>query len=156
MEALKNLFIPYRLAVLAKEKGFNESCMTTYMPSPLPPYKWSLQSIHGIILYSKQQQSDSHKLDFTGYLNSVPAHFGLKSVSAPLYQQIVEWLRDKHDILISVAPYTSEEHMFDAVIIQKYSNVSGYRNKIQTSPNQVWHNYYEAFNYAIEESFKLI
>lgn len=27
---MKNLFIPYELAVIAKEKGFNEDCLAAY------------------------------------------------------------------------------------------------------------------------------
>ena len=75
------------------------------------------------------------------------------SVDAPLYQQVIDFIRDK------------------GIVISIYNNASGYLwNRAKTEggtdlgwseyngPNEsgVWDSYYEALNNAIEEALKLI
>ncbi len=78
---MKDLFVPYEIAVIAKEKGFDEPCLGYY--------------------------SDSHKLYLTdntnGFENSILSVSNRvrneNLISAPLYQQIIEWLKI-HDITV--------------------------------------------------------
>lgn len=99
MTQLSSLFVPYDIALMAKEKGFNDPCLTEYMPNPFNN-KWILQPIKYTLLNSKTEQNNSQKGDFTGYKNSVPAPYGLKSVAAPIYQQLVDWFEKEHELLI--------------------------------------------------------
>jgi len=87
-QELKNLFIPYNLASLAMEKGFDEPCLCHY-------------------------HNDNEDLSDTGfylaeYFNAMGitttqyrSNKGMGNVvAAPLYQQILDWLKTEHDIVI--------------------------------------------------------
>jgi len=124
---MKNLFIPYELAVIAKEKGFNEPCFGFYTEE----YKE--------LIFSQPKIHLS---------NSLPT----KPLNAPMYQQIVDWFREKHNIEVSVKSWKNEG---DGKVIYVYSN------KILGLPSTFRFDfkselYYETLNKAIEEAFKLI
>lgn len=74
---MKNLFIPYELAVIAKEKGFNEPCFTYWYTT-----NWQNPKLHG------------KDVCFSGYTN-----YPDSNTIAPLYWQIIEWLKEK-DLLV--------------------------------------------------------
>lgn len=66
---MKKIFLPYKLAVIAKEKGFNETCIGFYT-----------------------NQRKLHIYDFESH----PDEFIRRTeatLKAPLYQQIIDWLR---------------------------------------------------------------
>jgi len=124
---MKNLFIPYELAVIAKEKGFNEPCFGFYTEE----YKE--------LIFSQPKIHLS---------NSLPT----KPLNAPMYQQIVDWFREKHNIEVSVKSWKNEG---DGKVIYVYSN------KILGLPSTFRFDfkselYYETLNKAIEEAFNLI
>lgn len=70
-----HLFLPYELSVIAKEKGFNEKCLTYY------GLDTKLRSEYG------------------WFVNNAMSG---KQATAPLYQQIVDWFRETHNIQIIV------------------------------------------------------
>ena len=76
---MKNLFVPYNLAVLAKEKGFNIPVLACYdgrkESNPLVQLD---NSLHGI---------DYNKWDNL-------------ATSAPLYQQLIDWFFNNHKIIV--------------------------------------------------------
>lgn len=72
MKDLKSLFLPYELAKIAKEKGFNEPCCAYYLKSD--------KSLN----FSFNASND----EYTDCL-------------APLCQQIVDWFREEKDIHIT-------------------------------------------------------
>lgn len=113
---MKHLFIPYNLAVIAKEKGFDEPCLGFYPTSTYDIYTEG-QFILG---------SDLH---------------GCK---APLYQQTVDWFREKHKIHIEISHRRDDEY---AVYNLNDKGVF-YR--------AICKGYYDSYNLAITESFKLI
>ena len=78
---MKHLFIPYELALIAKEKGFNEDCLAYYQDEGNLVCCDTNQVKGEFIPYKEQRDDDS--------------------ATAPLYQQIVDWFREKHNILIS-------------------------------------------------------
>jgi membrane carboxypeptidase/penicillin-binding protein PbpC len=72
-----------------------------------------------------------------------------ENLAAPLYQQIIDWFREKHEILIKVDP--CELNIF-------YSWVKDCRDgtcRIKYD-SPLTTDYYEALKKAIEEAFKLI
>jgi hypothetical protein len=72
---MKNLFVPYNTAkVLIKEKGFDAQCL----------YYWSvgLNDITTLVCTEKYCKFDS--------------------IGAPLYQQVIDWLREKHKLHILI------------------------------------------------------
>lgn len=136
---MKELFLPYELAVIAKEKGFNEKCLAYYrILEKKPDLKYYNMS------------SVAHKNDRNSKLKG-------EYLTAPLYQQIVDWFREKHEIYIHVEFATSLQRYFGEIQERKKPDdtilAPGY-NRHGSDINEDTH--YEAFNKAIEEAFKLI
>lgn len=66
---MEHLFVPYDLALKLKEKGFNECCFGFFDP------------LHnGLVIYNDERENLNSEMSW---------------VSAPLYQQTVDWLREK-------------------------------------------------------------
>lgn len=116
---MKHLFVPYELAKLAKEKGFDESCLARFFSEKL-----TIATTFG------SKNSDD-----------VPKEYNFNCI-APLYQQLVDWFREKYHIhiinssihyRISGANFATIEKHFGAPV-----------------------NYYNVFTKALEEAFKLI
>ncbi len=124
---MKHLFIPYELAIIAKEKKFNEPCLTSY-------YDTGRLSTDLIISLEDKQLTNE-------FVNC----------SAPLYQQIVDWFREKHKIHIHVSHWT-EQPVGDEIWTDCYQNfING--DALDVS---IFKSYYEALKKAIEEAFKQI
>lgn len=84
---MKNLFVPYKIAVLAKQYGFNEKCLTYYG-------------------FNKKLKKDNFGAWF---LNKTMV---TTQASAPIYQQIIDWFRIKHGIDIAYK-LKSSYHRFE-------------------------------------------
>lgn len=128
---MKHLFIPCVLAIMAKEKGFNEPCIGLYLENNQ--------------LYSLTNSTS----DFTSVTNENKKH----ESAAPTYQQIVDWFREKHGIVITPALYSRRHFNEDNNFIFR-GELS--HPKLGSSHTEKTSEYYEAFNKAIEEAFKLI
>jgi predicted ATP-grasp superfamily ATP-dependent carboligase len=117
---MENLFVPYEIALKLKEKGFDEPSLAYY---------------------------DKDKDFIIGILNNI----GLKRfISAPLYQQVVDWFREKHKIVIYVGLYDREDVNSWKYEITKYGEY-----KLMGMSKQFPCTYYEALTKAIEEALKL-
>ncbi len=85
---MKHLFLPYELAVIAKEKGFNEPCLAVFFYHKnfkMCPDLWDNDNpCHNTITNTQYYKEDNY-----GDL-----------VTAPLYQQVLNWLRISHSIKI--------------------------------------------------------
>lgn len=145
---MRHLFVPYGIAVMAKDAGFNESCFAYYdrqnllFTSSVSNKDWS----------KKQCKSDLH--------------------TAPLYQQLTDWFREKHKIevnIFSVLPFIygysfeymdawSKEdkstalHLLDQVLYAEKQTIG----KPINDWKELKYTYYEAYNAALIEAFKLI
>jgi hypothetical protein len=123
---MKNLFLPYELAVIAKEKGFNEKCLAGFDTD---------KEFH---LYNDDEQD--------GWRNkNIPAG----EFSAPLYQQIVDWFRIKKAISVEIS-WNEHMKMWQGVIQDFRDPVNTY-DDYGTSED-----YYTTYNAVITEAFKLI
>jgi hypothetical protein len=114
---------------MAKEKGFDEECLRTYAYwDELEPDKIELVEI-----------------DEECQLQPSTQWFAV--CAAPLYQQLIDWFRNKHGIVIWIetAPY---------------ARTFNFRFYIETSDNRLEGNkskdYYKVYNEAFEYAFKLI
>lgn len=120
---MKNLFVPYEIAKQLKEKGFNEVCFTNYSKNAT--------------LMSVDSASGSINTDLSDY----------EDCSAPLYQQVIDWFRNTHKIIIESRPLNTLG-WWDALIYnqecERIYRDGGYKT------------YYEALTKAIEEAIKLI
>lgn len=123
---MKNLFLPYELSILAKEKGFNEPCLTWYL------------SIGVLNEANRDLRLSNFNTDTF-------------AVSAPIYQQIIDWLREEHRIIVSVdvSPYTPSLNWGYVKSVE--SKIGKWTNE-QENPLP----YYEALNKAIKEALILL
>lgn len=71
METLKDIFVPYEIAVQLKKIGFDEPCIAGY---------YLCQGVHPIL--------DQMILNITG-------SNGNYDISTPTYEQVLKWFRDK-------------------------------------------------------------
>lgn len=125
---MKHLFVPYNLALLMKEKGFNEPCFTYHLWDGNEQNKEFKNGLGNFVFHAKSGKTN------TDYAQS-------KHISAPLYQQATDWLREKHGISVWVYPPKNLWH------VQMESG-----EQFASSGDT----YYEALNKAIEEALKLI
>lgn len=127
---MKHLFVPYELALKLKEKGFNESCFGywkngSFKSQPIMIFVWE---------DDMSPVENSHIGNWWGLC------------AAPLYQQVIDWFREKHNIMI-------ELHWQEGT--QDYSFCYGYKAGKWFFPKET-SQYYEALNKAVEEALKLI
>lgn len=130
---MKHLFIPYELAVIAKEKGFNEPCLGFYK-----------EDNENIVINSGNTNSSNES--YAVLKQQTPI------ISAPLYQQIVDWFREKSKIeliILSNTHVSEENNKWEYSIYSLHS-----KDRLKSELN--FHSYYDALNKAIEEAFKLI
>ncbi len=125
---MKNLFVPYNLALLAKEKGFNEPCLGYY-------------DVKNQKIYPSEGM-------ISNWFNTTNENVGFDwKFSAPLYQQLIDWFREKHSIWIEVQVVFYQGSIYYIAWVRNTKHLYDSSN-IST--------YYEALSKALEEAFKLI
>lgn len=90
---MKHLFVPYELALLAKDKGFDNPCMAYYNDDKELCIKRG-NSLSGII------NQDCHRLN----------------ILAPLYCQLVDWAYNKDGVILQYRP--DDEDKMNKEILQ--------------------------------------
>ena len=97
---MKEQFVPYEIANILKEKGFDEPCFGTY-------------NSFGDFIQSNSEYplpKNSDKLHDDIWLKHIQTHFPDHTpdmlCTAPLWQQVIDWLRDKHQIEIVLSGIT--------------------------------------------------
>lgn len=124
---MKDLFVPFPLALLARTKEFAEPCLAIYS------------------LLDPEQDAQLHKHP-ENCINGASIHPA--AITAPLYQQLVDWFREKHNVLIWVRPASHSRALFTYHVDGKNDIII---NRIDVAPE-----YYEALTAALTEAFKLI
>lgn len=123
---MKNLFVPYELALLAKEKGFNEPCFTNFNHNKMFCIELVKDVEHSDCSNSKLHRS---------------------CVSALLYQQLVDWFRETHKMHIEIK---CPDGVWKYLYYLKPFGITGQNGGIG------YNTYYESLNAALIEAFKLI
>jgi len=124
---IEDNFVPYELALKLKEKGFEDECFKKYIAGCL----WSNPSVPETYKFIHSNSSDC---------------------LAPLYQQVVDWFREKHNIHIHISlNQFGYGWMFALISTTHYKSVKDLVGGVKFK----W-TYYETLNKAIEESLKLI
>jgi|SRR6185437_2793942 len=125
---MKNLFVPYKIAVIAKEKGFNER----------PEFGMETS------LYDKNKEH-------TFYANYGVMFSDLDEgyIYAPLYAQVVDWFRTKHKIIIGVTYMYEDKDLWIADIVE-------IKNKYLTTQLESQPTYYMSLKDALLFAFNLI
>lgn len=129
---MKHLFVPYEIALQLKEKGFNEGCLAFYKDK-------SLEFVC--------QDNDEEIFCFN---KTIDKRFPWTPIShittAPLFQQIIDWFREKYNIDI--------HHVIVAGMHYGYCL---FKNRKRINKEQGFFiSPKEALHQAIEEALKLI
>ena len=120
---MRKLFVPYELAVKLKEKGFDEMSLAKYYLQDEEVF---------LMIGDKEIEEAENGGDGIAF-----------ECNAPLFQQVVDWFREKHGIDFSSLKLKDG---YTVVVVDKTE--TGWRSK--SLP------YYEALTKAIEESLRLI
>lgn len=75
MQTIQKQFVPYKIALAIKELGFNEMCIATF-----------------------DEDKDFDLQNFEQNYDTFPSHI----IAIPLWQQVIDWLREKYDINIVI------------------------------------------------------
>jgi hypothetical protein len=128
---MNHLFLNKKLSQLAKEKGFNEPCLAYY---------GDMEILYGNLWngYAIEMGLPDNSFHVVCY--------------APLYQQIIDWFREKHAIIIHAHPKGLISYYGYVGRIGNMSNEKQFYDESWSGKS----NYYQALDKAIEESFKLI
>lgn len=102
---MKKLFVPYEIALLAKQYGFDEFCLTKFEPKlyTKPNGDQILSAIIQTTFLNGIPKHYEHG-GFEGYKNSVKSRFGDEQVAAPLYQQLINWFKENFQIRFKIEP----------------------------------------------------
>jgi len=143
---MEHLFVPFEICLTLREKGFDEPCRDHWERGQNDK-EWELFT-SGEWLTKKDLMADYK--DANGNLCG--------EISAPLYQQVLDWLREKHKIYIEliIDGWENDEKITDEYI--------GYRAFVwKVSEPKPHHNddlgmsdYYTILKVAIEHALKLI
>ena len=82
---MQKQFVTYEIALKLKELGFDEECINEYWFT-CEKLRFSFESIKNIYHY-KRSNSDNNDISL---------------ISAPLWQQVIDWFREKHNIHIEI------------------------------------------------------
>ena len=111
---MKNEFVTYEITVKLKELGFDEPCFGYY--TPMKPWMIEPTNINFTIHFHGPNWANS---DNTMYFMYLQNSFGDRSctiknseftkaiynIAVPLWQQVIDWLREEHDLEIELPKY---------------------------------------------------
>jgi hypothetical protein len=126
---MNHLFVPYELAVLAKEKGFDERCLG----------------------YWNYSSNEINSRFITHVIGIQPSSYPDR-VCCILYQQLVDWFREKYEVDIRIDPHYDNSRFY------------GWCYKVDRFRTDEWYMFNQGFyedhlkckEHAIKEAFKLI
>jgi hypothetical protein len=121
---MNHLFVPYEIALKLKEKGFDEPCFGY----------WYL----------------TNQWDITYPQTSFKTWYTKKEVLAPLYQQVTDWFRSKHNIHTCIEFYAS-----DSLDTYHYG-IKTERDRFYVRHEKGLPTYEAAVQRSVEEMIKLV
>lgn len=139
---LERLFVTYPIAKKLKELKFYDGVMAYFKEDKRKPGEFGLWPSMDPEFHVKYQYGQQNKL--------MPETL----TSAPTHQQVVDWLRKKHNIVIEVSLYYKEDKNSWTYDIMEYGTYKTYLGGI--SKYRLSKDYYIALNKAIKYAIKLI
>ncbi len=128
---MKELFVPIELARKLKAAGYVEPALACYDGSDM------LSTYSGIF------EPKNYNIG------------GGTQTSAPLYQQVVDWFRKVHKIIIVIDFYNNGDEWCDTTYDIRISEFKHFKTHDSFVGGES-KSYYDVFNTAIEEALKLI
>ena len=94
-------FVPYKLALIMRQLGFDEPCFATYRKGAIAskkPFEYDLDYHTKVQMQSSVIPINSEYIEESGW------------ISAPLYQQAFEWILKKYKLhsFVDIYPTTDE------------------------------------------------
>ena len=139
---MEEQFVTYEIALKLKELGFDEECFGYWRdenkPCPITMCKFTT------------------KYDFDDDIN-----FPKFKCLAPLWQQVIDWLRDEHDIVIEIARQKyfdtyANSYAYEAVCkVYKNKELEGSVVIRDNKNNHIFYSYEEAREQAILKAIEL-
>jgi hypothetical protein len=111
---MKEQFVTYEIALALKELGFDKPCFATYKKNAChskTPFEYDID------FHTKVEMSSGVIPKNSDYINDW--------VSAPIYQQVIDWFIEKHDINIEVRKNYPKHQYFYTVGGKTFQHVSG-------------------------------
>ena len=141
---MKEQFVTYEIALKLKELGFNEKCLASYYTDDERNYdKGDIYDCRRKL--SSSIDFDPFKEEFDNfYINSNETYY----VSAPLWQQVIDWFKEKHNMYIEITYEGGLQKDTSLYSFQIWSN--------QTSNKSDKMNYFKAREQAILKAIELI
>ena len=137
---MEKSFVSYELALKLREKGFNEQCFA------------SLSNAIDGLYFLKNHNRNQYEGDVY-IISGGGSGFPQKAVSAPTYQQVVDWFNSKYNISID----TSSMYECDGYCFSYDFEIRHFVNhKISADNFMVFHNAYYEFNSRQEALSKAI
>jgi hypothetical protein len=132
---MKHLFVPYEIALILKEKSFDENCFAWY---------------HCPTTYENEELNK-----YTLKIDRPPLNLfkngGGTLLIAPLYQQVIDWFREKHKLNIV---FTQSKH--NGCWLYTIEGLDGTIIDDGKNYHDLYRSYPIARIKAIEETLKLI
>ena len=138
---LERLFVTYPIAKKLKELKFHDGVMAYFKEDKRKPGEFGLWPSMDPDFYVKYQYGEQNRVSET-------------LISAPTHQQVFDWLRKKHNIVIEVSLYYKEDKNSWTYDIMEYGTQKSYIGGI--SEYRISKDYNRALNKAIKEALKLI
>lgn len=134
---MKHLFVNTELALMLKDKGFNEPCLQFFT------------LIDNEFYLSDNGGKNGIGMDITAPFYNFDGFplYDTKILTAPLYQQVIDWLREKYNIDIYLIPQ-------DNGYMPYVSSPAKYHTHCLPIILDV--PFYESWDTAIKEALKLI
>ena len=126
---IKEAYVSFELAKLLKEKGFNEECFALYNPD-------------GVLIQSGIR------------LNNIQVGRVKGSYSAPTHQMAMAWLREVHNIHISVYVFNRELPITDVPISYTCDIATKKLSSQQGHLRGVWQSYEQTVEAALKYSLE--
>jgi hypothetical protein len=149
---MKEQFVNHEISALLKEKGFKEECMAFYEISikakedPYDGFSGPFGWKKGEINFSKGYFENS------GLPDNSNEYWLL--CGAPLWQQVIDWFREKHSIEIWVGNWGIM--IRSGLSHKEYEAYVKYRDANNTLYSEFFDDYKEARQAAIEQALTLI
>jgi hypothetical protein len=136
---MKKQFVNYKTALKLKELGFDEECFSIYNTD-------DNSLITPIIHSGKFGEFAQH--DTIYYDCFVKTIIGVK---APLYQQVVDWFREEHNIIITIEYLYTDKNNIDW-----FTDGLIYDEAIEFDDGINYKDYYKALNKGIETAIEVL
>ena len=136
---MKHLFVPYEIAILAKNKGFNDLCIKYIFTGNTGT---GTDTTHYVSIDDQECYNDDSQ-----------------TISVPMYQQLIDWFFDNKNIIVEICSLYVFNGGSEIKWMIKISNKYGITfidGNNTVDEEFIYSNKKEALDKALEEAFRRI